>query len=34
MKNFDVEDLVEGAVKEAFDSVDEYLRALKCHSQE
>ena len=34
MKDFDVKDLVEGAVKEAFVSVDEYLRALKCHSQE
>jgi hypothetical protein len=34
VKDFDVEDLVEGAVKEAFDSVDKYLRALKCHSQE
>ncbi|MGC8895458.1 MAG: DUF3194 domain-containing protein [Candidatus Bathyarchaeia archaeon] len=34
MKDFDVKDLVEGAVKKAFVSVDEYLRALKCHSQE
>ncbi|MEM3622432.1 MAG: DUF3194 domain-containing protein [Candidatus Bathyarchaeia archaeon] len=34
MKDFDVKELVEGAVKDAFVSVDEYLRALKCHSQE
>lgn len=33
MKDFDVESLVEEAVKEAFASVDKYLRALKCHSQ-
>jgi hypothetical protein len=33
MKDFDVKGLVEGAVKEAFDSVNKYLRALKCHSQ-
>jgi hypothetical protein len=33
MKDFDVENLVEEAVKEAFASVDKYLRALKCHSQ-
>jgi hypothetical protein len=33
MKNFNVKGLVEEAVKEAFTSVDKYLRALKCHSQ-
>jgi hypothetical protein len=33
MKDFDVESLVEEAVKEAFASVDKYLRALKCHSK-
>ncbi|MEM3699362.1 MAG: DUF3194 domain-containing protein [Candidatus Bathyarchaeia archaeon] len=33
MKNFDVKGLAEEAVKEAFASVDKYLRALKCHSQ-
>ena len=33
MKNFDVQKLVEEAVKEAFTSVEKYLRALTCHSQ-
>ncbi|MEM3696806.1 MAG: DUF3194 domain-containing protein [Candidatus Bathyarchaeia archaeon] len=33
MKDFDVKGLAEEAVKEAFVSVDKYLRALKCHSQ-
>jgi hypothetical protein len=33
MKDFDVKGLMEEAVKEAFTSVDKYLRALKCHSQ-
>ena len=33
MKDFDVKKLAEEAVKEAFASVDKYLRALKCPSQ-
>jgi hypothetical protein len=33
MKNSDVQKLVEEAVKEAFASVEKYLRALTCHSQ-
>ncbi|MGQ9530352.1 MAG: DUF3194 domain-containing protein [Candidatus Bathycorpusculaceae bacterium] len=33
MKDFDVKELVEDAVKAAFESVEKYLRALKCHSQ-
>jgi hypothetical protein len=33
MKDFDVKKLAEEAVKEAFASVDKYLRALKCRSQ-
>ncbi|MDI6691392.1 MAG: DUF3194 domain-containing protein [Candidatus Bathyarchaeota archaeon] len=34
MKDFDVKGLAEEAIKEAFASIDKYLRALKCHSQE
>ncbi|MGQ9506962.1 MAG: DUF3194 domain-containing protein [Candidatus Bathycorpusculaceae bacterium] len=33
MKDFNVKKLAEEAVKEAFASVNKYLRALKCHSQ-
>ncbi len=33
MKNFDVQKLVDEAVKEAFASAEKYLRELKCHSQ-
>lgn len=33
MKNFDVQKLVNEAVKEAFASAEEYLRELKCRSQ-
>lgn len=33
MKDFDVQRLVDEAVKEAFKSAEKYLRELKCHSQ-
>jgi len=33
MKDFDVQKLVNEAVKEAFTSAKKYLRELKCHSQ-
>ncbi|MGC9345408.1 MAG: DUF3194 domain-containing protein [Candidatus Bathyarchaeales archaeon] len=33
MKNFDVQKLVDEAVKEAFASAENYLRELKCRSQ-
>lgn len=33
MKNFDVQKLVDEAVKKAFASVERYLGKLKCHSQ-
>jgi hypothetical protein len=33
MKNVDVQKLIEEAVKEAFASVEKYLRTLTCHSQ-
>lgn len=33
MKKFDVQKLVNEAVKEAFASAEEYLRELKCRSQ-
>jgi len=33
MKDFDVQKLVNEAVKEAFASAEEYLRELKCRSQ-
>jgi len=33
MKDLDVKGLIEEAVKEAFASVNNYLRALKCRSQ-
>ncbi|MEM2994520.1 MAG: DUF3194 domain-containing protein [Candidatus Bathyarchaeia archaeon] len=33
MKDFNVQKLVDEAVKEAFASVESYLRALTCHSQ-
>ena len=33
MKNFDVQKLVDEAVKEAFTSAENYLRELKCHSK-
>ncbi|MEM3536610.1 MAG: DUF3194 domain-containing protein [Candidatus Bathyarchaeia archaeon] len=31
MKNFDVQKLVDEAVKEAFAAAEKYLRELKCH---
>lgn len=34
MQNFNVQGLVDEAVKEAFASVEKYLRKLKCHSPE
>lgn len=33
MKNFEVEKLVDEAVKEAFTSAEKYLRKLSCHLQ-
>jgi hypothetical protein len=33
MKDFDVQKLVNEAVKEAFASVEKYLRNMPCHSQ-
>ncbi|MEM2972337.1 MAG: DUF3194 domain-containing protein [Candidatus Bathyarchaeia archaeon] len=33
MKDFNVQRLVDEAVKEAFASIERYLRALACHSQ-
>jgi len=33
MKDFDAQKLVDEAVKEAFTSVEKYLRELTCHSQ-
>lgn len=33
MRNFDVQGLVDGAVKEAFISARKYLRGLSCHSK-
>ena len=33
MKDFDVQKLVNEAVKEAFTSAEKHLRELKCHSQ-
>ena len=33
MKNFNVQKLVDEAVKEAFTSAENYLRELKCHSK-
>lgn len=33
MKNFDVQKLVDEAIKEAFTSAENYLRELKCHSK-
>ncbi|RLI21482.1 DUF3194 domain-containing protein [Candidatus Bathyarchaeota archaeon] len=33
MKNFNVEKLADEAVKEAFSSVEKYLRELKCQSE-
>jgi len=33
MKKFDVQKLVDEAVKEAFTSAENYLRELKCHSK-
>ncbi len=32
IQNFNVQELVDEAVKEAFTSVEKYLRKLKCHS--
>lgn len=32
MKNFEVQKLADEAVKEAFDSVEKYLRKISCHS--
>lgn len=32
IENFDVQKLVDEAVKEAFASAEKYLRKLKCHS--
>jgi len=32
MKDFDVQNLVDEAVKEAFSSAEKYLRELRCHS--
>jgi len=33
MENFDVQKLVNEAVKQAFASAEKYLRELKCHSK-
>jgi hypothetical protein len=33
MKNFNVQKLVDEAIKEAFTSAEKYLRELKCHSK-
>lgn len=33
MKKFDVQKLVDEAIKEAFTSAENYLRELKCHSK-
>ena len=33
MKDFDAQNLVNEAVKEAFQSAERYLRELKCHSK-
>jgi hypothetical protein len=33
MKDFNVQKLVDEAVKEAFTSAENYLRELKCHSK-
>jgi hypothetical protein len=33
MKKFNVQKLVDEAVKEAFTSAEKYLRELKCHSK-
>jgi hypothetical protein len=33
MKDFDVQRLVDQAVKEAFESAEKYLRGLVCRSQ-
>ena len=33
MKDFNVQKLVDEAVKEAFTSIEKYLRKLSCHSQ-
>ena len=33
MKDFDVQKLVDEAIKEAFASAENYLRELKCHSK-
>lgn len=33
MKDFDVQKLVDEAVREAFTSAENYLRELKCHSK-
>ena len=33
MKNFNVQNLVDEAIKEAFTSAENYLRELKCHSK-
>lgn len=33
MRDFDVQNLVDKAVKEAFKSAEKYLKGLTCHSQ-
>jgi len=33
MKDFNVQKLVDEAIKEAFTSAEKYLRELKCHSK-
>jgi len=33
MKNYDLQKLVDQAVKEAFTSAEKYLREIVCHSQ-
>jgi hypothetical protein len=33
MKKFDVQKLVDEAIREAFTSAENYLRELKCHSK-
>jgi len=33
MKNFNVQNLVNGALKEAYASAEKYLREIKCHSK-
>jgi len=32
MKDFDVQSLIDEAIKEAFRAAEKYLRSLKCHS--